>query len=95
VGGCQSRPHVRHPSARIYYDAARSDAWGAPPRLEVPTEVAVFPRGIGPAIRRFAEKDNNIVHWTAFDRGWHFGAMKVPDLLVEDVPAFFEGHLGS
>jgi epoxide hydrolase len=78
-------------SARIYYDAARSGAWGAQPRLEVPTGVAVFPKDIGPAIRRFAENDNNIVHWTEFDRGGHFAAMEVPDLLVHDVRAFFQG----
>ena len=32
---------------------------------------------------------NNIVHWTEFDRGGHFAAMEVPDLLVGDVRAFF------
>jgi epoxide hydrolase len=76
-------------SARIYYDAARAGAWGAPRKLTTPTGVAVFPHDIGPAIRRFAEKDNNIVHWTEFDRGGHFAAMEVPDLLVQDVRAFF------
>ncbi len=77
-------------SARIYYDAARAGAWGAPPRLTVPTGVAVFPYDIGPAIRRYAEKDNNIVRWTEFDRGGHFAAMEAPDLLVQDVRAFFQ-----
>jgi microsomal epoxide hydrolase len=78
-------------SARIYYDAARAGAWGAQPRLTVPTGVAVFPYDIGPAIRRFAEKDNDIVHWTEFDRGGHFAAMEAPDLLVQDIRAFFQG----
>jgi microsomal epoxide hydrolase len=78
-------------SARIYYDAARSGAWGAPARLTVPTGVAVFPKDIGPAVRRFAESDNNIVHWSEFDRGGHFAAMEAPDLLVQDVRAFFQG----
>jgi quinol monooxygenase YgiN len=40
-------------------------------------------------IRRFAEKANNIVHWSEFDRDGHFAAMEVPDLLVADVREFF------
>ena len=40
-------------------------------------------------IRRFAERSNNIVHWSEFDRGGHFAAMEVPDLLVGDVREFF------
>jgi hypothetical protein len=31
----------------------------------------------------------NIVHWTGFDRGGHFAAVEVPDLLVGDVRDFF------
>jgi pimeloyl-ACP methyl ester carboxylesterase len=76
-------------AARLYYEAARSGAWGAPAASTVPTGVAVFPREIAPPIRRFAELSNNIVHWSEFDRGGHFAAMEVPDLLVGDVRDFF------
>ena len=55
----------------------------------MPTGVAVFPREIAPPIRRFAERSDNIVHWSEFDRGGHFAAMEVRDLLVGDVRAFF------
>ena len=55
----------------------------------VPNGVAVFPREIAPAIRRFAEPSNNIVHWTEFDQGGHFAAMEQPQLLVEDIRSFF------
>lgn len=41
------------------------------------------------AIRRYAEQNNNIVHWSDFDRGGHFAAMEAPDLLISDVRAFF------
>jgi microsomal epoxide hydrolase len=51
--------------------------------------VAVFPREIAPAIRRFAERSNNIVQWSDFDRGGHFAAMEEPDLLVADVRQLF------
>jgi epoxide hydrolase len=76
-------------SARLYYEAARAASLGSEPALTVPTGVAVFPYDIGPPIRRFAERDNNIVHWSEFDRGGHFAAMEVPDLLIGDVRTFF------
>jgi pimeloyl-ACP methyl ester carboxylesterase len=73
-------------SARIYYEGARS--WGqAAERSEVPTGVAVFPTDT--TIRRLAERDHNVVHWSEFDRGGHFAAMEAPDLLVRDVREFF------
>jgi microsomal epoxide hydrolase len=76
-------------SARLYFEAARSGAWGPPAPSKAPTGVAVFPYEIAPPIRRFAERSNNIVHWSEFDRGGHFAAMEEPDLLVADVRAFF------
>ena len=41
------------------------------------------------AIRRWAERESNIVHWTEFERGGHFAAMEVPEFLVGDVREFF------
>jgi epoxide hydrolase len=76
-------------SARLYLEAARSGAWGPPAPSAVPTGVAVFPCEIAPPIRRFAERSNNIVHWSEFDRGGHFAAMEEPDLLIADVREFF------
>jgi hypothetical protein len=32
---------------------------------------------------------NNIVHWSEFERGGHFAALEVPDLLVAEVRQFF------
>jgi epoxide hydrolase len=76
-------------SARLYFEAAHSRAAGPPVPSTVPTGVAVFPYEIAPAIRRFAEQSNDVVHWTEFDRGGHFAAMEEPDLLVGDVRQFF------
>jgi microsomal epoxide hydrolase len=77
-------------SARLYYEFARSGgSWGKVESSTAPTGVAVFPREIAPPIRRFAERSNNIVHWSEFDRGGHFPAMEQPDLLSGDVRAFF------
>jgi pimeloyl-ACP methyl ester carboxylesterase len=41
------------------------------------------------AIRRFAERDHNIVHWSELDRGGHFLALEEPALFVRDVRRFF------
>jgi epoxide hydrolase len=75
-------------SARLYYENMHSASWGQRPGT-VPTGVAVFVEDI--AIRRYGERANNIVHWSEFDRGGHFAAMEVPDLLVKDVRDFYRG----
>jgi hypothetical protein len=41
------------------------------------------------ARQRVAERANNIVHWSEFDRGSQFAAMEAPDLLIADVREFF------
>ena len=73
-------------SARLYKEGQAS--WGQQTqRSEAPSGVAVFPGDFG--VRSIADRDNNVVHWSEFDRGGHFAAMEVPDLLVGDVRAFF------
>jgi epoxide hydrolase len=54
----------------------------------VPTGALVFAADVG--IRHYAEPANTITRWTEIDgRGGHFAALEEPDLLVEDVRAFF------
>ena len=72
-------------SANIYYEGKHAGDWPEP--SEVPTGVAVFAEDI--AIRRYAEQNNHIVHWSEFDRGGHFAALEAPDLLIADVREFF------
>ncbi|WP_427884981.1 epoxide hydrolase family protein [Kribbella sp. GL6] len=71
-------------SANLYYEnrGAVDDL-----RPGVPTGIAVFPTD--PAIRRGLERRHNIVHWSEFTRGGHFAALEAPDLLVDDIRAFF------
>lgn len=76
-------------SANQYYETLH-DADGKKRRARntVPTGVAVsLTQDV--AIRRWAERENNIVHWTEFERGGHFAAMEVPEFLVGDVREFF------
>ncbi len=77
-------------SANIY--RAASASWGMPSACTVPVAVANFPREIAPPSRTLAEQENpNLARWTEFDRGGHFAALEEPDLLVDDVRAFFRG----
>jgi microsomal epoxide hydrolase len=56
--------------------------------VTVPTAGAIFPKEQVKIPRGWAERHFNIVQWNLFDRGGHFAAMEVPDLLVEDVRRF-------
>ena len=77
-------------SARIYYERAHAAYWGAPPEpSQAPTALASFPSENFIVLRHIAERSNNIVRWTDFDRGGHFAAMEQPELLVDDIRAFF------
>ncbi len=76
-------------AAQIYYEeiSAGGDDWAPTPRATVPTAVLVSTHDV--TIRRWAERDHNVVRWTELDRGGHFLAMEQPDLLVADVREFF------
>lgn len=79
-------------AARIYWEGGRDGSWFLPPApSQTPTAVAVFPNGLVGSlpVRRFAERVNHIIQWTEFDRGGHFPALEVPDLLLEDLRATF------
>jgi pimeloyl-ACP methyl ester carboxylesterase len=52
-----------------------------------PTGVAVF--AADTTIRSVFDPGNTIKHWSEFDRGGHFPAMEVPDLLIGDIREFF------
>ncbi|MFI1916340.1 epoxide hydrolase family protein [Nocardia sp. NPDC020380] len=77
-------------SAQLYFETLHSPA--LPTLSTTPTAVANFAEDV--AIRRYAEQVNTIVRWTDFDTGGHFAAMQTPELLVEDVRAFFAELLG-
>src|SRR6266851_3852342 len=51
-----------------------------------PTGVAVF--AADSTIRSLMDPLGTIKHWSEFDRGGHFAAMEVPDLLTDDIRAF-------
>jgi microsomal epoxide hydrolase len=77
-------------AARIYYENARDPAGVVGRgRVEVPVGYAEFPQEIFRPPRSWAEPHYEIVRWTEMARGGHFAALEAPDLLVDDIRAFF------
>jgi epoxide hydrolase len=76
------------PSAHLYYETNHDpSAWASKQTGSVPTGIAVSRHDI--TIRRLAEREHNVVHWTDLERGGHFLAMEQPALLVDDLREFF------
>jgi epoxide hydrolase len=76
-------------AARFIYEGAHSgpDWEAAPTTPPAPQGQALF--GGDDLLRRVMDPEHRIEHWTEYDRGGHFPAMEVPDLLVNDVRAFY------
>ncbi|MBC8074534.1 MAG: epoxide hydrolase, partial [Chloroflexales bacterium] len=78
-------------SMRGYYEGfhAEADAWGqAPQRVEAPVGLALFPKD-NPAPREMAERFFNLQRWSELPCGGHFAALEEPELVVEELRAFF------
>ena len=58
-------------------------------RIDVPTGYAEFPRETRRRRARWPSAFFDIRRWTVMPRGGHFAALEVPDLLAEDIAAFF------
>jgi pimeloyl-ACP methyl ester carboxylesterase len=83
-------------SVRLYCEAQRSGMF--PPRglrVDVPTGCAIFPHEMFRPPRAWAEKVYNVQRWSELPAGGHFAAMEEPELLVEDVRAFFRPLRGA
>jgi pimeloyl-ACP methyl ester carboxylesterase len=73
--------------ARLYREAHSS--WSAEVAYSpVPTGLAVFPGDT--TVRGLAAREHNVLHFQEFDRGGHFAALEVPELVIEDLQAFFK-----
>jgi pimeloyl-ACP methyl ester carboxylesterase len=77
-------------SARIYYERAHAPYYGRPIEPSTtPTALADFAQENFIPLRHIAERTNNLVRWTHFPHGGHFAALEYPDLLADDIRAFF------
>lgn len=57
---------------------------------EVPAAFALFPKDISQPPREWAERFFNVQRWTEMTSGGHFAAMEEPELLAEDIRAWFQ-----
>jgi pimeloyl-ACP methyl ester carboxylesterase len=74
------------------YYARRHGPWPIPEgrSIDVPTAYIAFPKEILRPPRSVAERMyTNIQRWTTQSRGGHFAALEQPEILAEDVRAFF------
>jgi epoxide hydrolase len=86
-------------AARFIYETAHASAdwggsaddagWEAAPAAPVPQGLALF--GGDDLLRKVLDPDRKMAHWSEYDRGGHFAALEVPDLLVGDLRTFFRG----
>ncbi|MFB9509457.1 alpha/beta fold hydrolase [Streptomyces aurantiacus] len=76
-------------SMRFYREnRLRPNQFAPGERVLPPLGVAAFPRDTMPP-RAWVERVFDVTRWTDMPRGGHFGAMEAPDLLSEEIRAFF------
>ena len=78
-------------SSRIYFENRNAAAAEPIGFITVPTAGAIFPAEIYLTPRAWAEAHYNIVRWTEMPSGGHFAALEEPELLLQDIRAFFRG----
>jgi pimeloyl-ACP methyl ester carboxylesterase len=74
-------------SMRLYYETVRDPgAWG---RIDVPAAYLMSARDMFPTPREWVERNSRVDRWTEIDQGGHFLEWEVPELVAEDLRAFF------
>lgn len=79
-------------SARYYYECVHNPWRPSHPRepvVEAPTGVGLFEKEVVLLPRTWTERYYNLKRWTRMPSGGHFAPMEEPDLLVDDIRAFF------
>jgi pimeloyl-ACP methyl ester carboxylesterase len=75
-------------AARLYYEE-NMHASELQQHIEVPVGVAIFPKDTVLPPCEWAERSLRVERWTEMPRGGHFAALEEPELLAEDLRAFF------
>jgi pimeloyl-ACP methyl ester carboxylesterase len=76
-------------SFRPYWDYRHNPRPALWEPIRVPCGIAIFPKDIATPPREFAERSYNVQRWTEMPRGGHFAAFEQPELLAEDIRAFY------
>lgn len=77
-------------SVRYYYEVAHHAVpMRKGERITVPTAAAIFPKDLALPPREWLERSYNLQRYTRMPRGGHFAAHEEPELLAEELHAFF------
>jgi len=77
-------------SMRLYRESGRRPLhFAAGEHVSPPLGVAAFPHELPMPPRAWVERVYNVARWTPMPRGGHFAAMEAPELLAEEIRAFF------
>ncbi len=80
-------------SFRLYYEGRRAPLHFREANfVHVPCGIAHFPKELPFPPREWIERGYNVQRWTDMPRGGHFAATEEPELLVEDIRAFFRDY---
>ena len=86
--GMQAYKAFAQPAEQPAEQSWDAGGWEAPPAP--PSAVAVFAADL--TVRREVDPTGAHIRWTEYDRGGHFPAMEVPELLVADIQEFFRAQ---
>jgi pimeloyl-ACP methyl ester carboxylesterase len=79
-----------HSSFRLYYEGRRAPLhFRQGDFVHIPCAITRFPKEEPFPPRDWIERGYNVQHWTEMPRGGHFAAAEEPELLAEDIRAFF------
>ena len=79
-------------SARHYYETKADrlvPSHNRQPPVEAPTALLQFKGDVWLQPRKWAERYYNLKRWNVAEHGGHFAPMETPELLVDDIRAFF------
>jgi pimeloyl-ACP methyl ester carboxylesterase len=75
---------------RIYKEnRAEPLAFAAKERVKLPMGMALFPKELPTPPRSWVERVFEVRRWTSMPKGGHFAALEQPELLAEEIRAFF------
>jgi pimeloyl-ACP methyl ester carboxylesterase len=85
-------------SAQLYWEGAKALAaagGAAPPEVQIPVAVSVFPEEIYGAPRPWVERAyKKLVYYNEVDRGGHFAAWEQPALFAKELRSAFRSVRG-